>query len=435
VIAILIFSGFLILIFIGVPIALSMIFMGMLFVLFFGGGPSALLIPFNRLSSGFSFPLIAIFFFILLGVLMNETKISNHIIDFLRKITANVFKYGRTGMFMILSCAACGVLTGSAIGTTTAVGGVLIPQMNKLQYDRKYSTVLLAYSGILGSLIPPSISGLIYAIVVGLPVFTTWIAVAGAGILFASVLLVGNYIISKKRNYEAYDASKESFTPSDLIKSFFITLPALLVPIGVLGSIYGGIATPTEAGSVGCLLTIILGLFYYKTITSFKQILQVLYRSAYQTAIVMFLICASFSLSHALITTGILKSITYSMLLLTDNKYILLLLTELLLLILGCFLDDTPIMVLLAPIAASILIPVGIHPFHLAAVFVFTCLLGLVTPPVGTVLYASSAVTGVPVGNIIVEIFSFFLPALTALLIITFFPAIVLFLPKIFGLI
>ena len=433
-IAVLVFSGFLILIFIGVPIALAMITMGMLFVLFFGGGPSALIIPFNRLSSGFSFPLIAIFFFILLGVLMNETKISNHIIDFLRKVTAKFFKYGRTGMFMILSCAACGVLTGSAVGTATAVGGVLIPQMNELKYDKKYSTTLLAYSGILGSLIPPSISGLIYAIVVGIPVFTTWLAVAGAGILFAAVLLIGNFIISKKRNYEVYDASKESYNIASLIKSFFITLPALLVPIGVLGSIYGGIATPTEAGSVGSLITIILGVFYYKTLTSFQQLVQVLYKSAYQTAIVMFLICASFSLSHALITTGILKAITYSMLLLTENKYVLLLLTELLLLILGCFLDDTPIMVLLGPIAASILIPVGIHPFHLAAVFVFTCLLGLVTPPVGTVLYASSAVTGVPVGNIIIEIFSFFLPALIALLLITFFPAIVLFLPKVVGL-
>ena len=212
-------------------------------------------------------------------------------------------------------------------------------------------------------------------------------------------------------------------------------MPALCVPVGVLGSIYGGIATPTESGSIGSLLTTILGIFYFKTIKSPKQILQVLYKSAYQTAIVMFLICASFALSHVLVSTGIIKKLSFVVLLITDNKYILLLLTELLLLILGCFLDDTPIMVLLAPIAASILIPVGIHPFHLAAVFVFTCLLGLVTPPVGTVLYASSAVTGVPVGNIIVEIFSFFLPALTALLIITFFPAIVLFLPKIFGLI
>ena len=439
-ILILILLGFLMLIFIGLPIAFSMILMGMLFVLFFGGGPSNLIAPFIRLSSGFVIPLLAVFFFIFLGVLMNETKISDYIIDFLRKITGNIFKYGRTGVFMIISCAACGVLTGSAVGTTTAVGSVLSPQMNKIQYDKKYSMVLLSYSGILGSLIPPSITGLIYSVVVGLPVFTVWITVGGVGVLYALSLLVGNHIISKKRNYEAYDASKESFTSadlikSDLIKSFLITLPALLIPIGVLGSVYGGIATPTESGSIGCLLTTILGVFYYRTITSFEQFLQVLYKSAYQTAKVMFLVCASFSLSYALTTTGILRKITFSMLLLSDNKYILLLLTVLLLLVLGCFLDDVPIMILLGPIATSILIPVGIHPIHLAAVFVFTCLLGAVTPPVGVVLYASSAVTGVQVGDVIIEIFKFFLPALIILLIIVFFPDIVLFLPKIFGLI
>ena len=119
----------------------------------------------------------------------------------------------------------------------------------------------------------------------------------------------------------------------------------------------------------------------------------------------------------------------------TDNKYILLLLVELLILFLGCFLDDGPIMILLGPISAAILIPIGIHPFHLAAVFVFAGVLAMVTPPVGIVLYAASAVVGIPFGNAVMEIWKFFLPALVILLIITFFPAIVLFLPKILGLI
>jgi C4-dicarboxylate transporter DctM subunit len=438
--AFLVFLCFIILILIGIPIALAMILTGMLFQLYFGGGVARLLIAFNRLSSGFSYSLLAIFFFIFLGVMMNETKLSDVIVDFLRKITRRIFKYGRTGAILILSCAATGVLTGSAIGTATAVGSIVIPQMNKLQYDKKYSTTLLAYSGILGSLIPPSITGLIYAVIVGLPVLTVWIAVGGAGILYALLLVFANHLISKKRNYEVYNTLKESeeslSSPSSNLKNtFFKTFPALLVPIGIIGTIYGGIATPTESGSIGALITLILGLFYYKTITSFKQISRVLFASAYQTAMVMFLMCASFSLSHVLITTGIIKKITIVMLLLTDNKYILLLLTELLLLILGCFLDDVPIMILLAPIATSILVPIGVHPVHLAVIFVFCVMIGLVTPPVGSVLYASSAVTGVPVGSIIKNIFLFLWPALVVLLIITFVPSIALFLPKIFGLI
>lgn len=433
-IAFFVFLSFLILIFIGVPIAISMLLVGMIFVLVLGGGLTELIMPFNRLSSGFSFSLLAIYFFISLGVLMNETKLSDYIIDFLRKITGNIFKYGRTGMIMILSCAATGVLTGSAVGTTTAVGGIIVPQMEKLKYDKKYYTTLLAYSGTLGTLIPPSITGLIYAVITSIPVLTIWVAVAGAGILYTATLMLANYLISKKHNYEVYDAVKESLENISLKKSFFKAAPALIVPVGVLGSIYGGIATPTESGSIGCLATFLLGTFYYKTVKSVKQISQVIFESAYRTAVVMFLMCASFSLSHVLVTTGTIKKITTSMLMISDNKYVLLLLTELLILLLGCFLDDAPIILLLGPIANAILIPVGVHPVHLAVIFVFTTVVGLVTPPVGSVLYASSAVTGVPVGEIIMEIFSFLIPSLAVLLIITFFPSVCLFLPKLIGL-
>jgi len=429
-----IFLGFLFLIFMGVPIALSMILIAMLFILFFGGGPASLFIPFNRLSSGFTFTLLAMFFYILLGNIMNESKLADYLIGFLKRLFGKVFRVGSTGMIMILSCAATGSLTGSAVGTTTAVGGVLIPQMKKYNYEPKYLTVLLSYSGILGTLIPPSISGLLYAVVVNLPVLTTWVTVSGVGIIYVLVLMIFNYIISKKRNYELYDGVLEG-TSVNLIKNFIFVLPTLLVPIGILFSIYCGIATPTEAGVIGVLVTMILGIFYYKTITSIKKVVQVFYKSACQTGVIMFLICASYSLNYVLTSTGIIKAISRSMLLLTDNKYLLLLIVELIVLFLGCFLDDSAIMVLLAPIATAILIPTGIHPLHLAAIFIFTGIVGMVTPPVGIVLYAASGVVGIPFGNVIREVWIFFLPVLIILLVITFFPAIVLFLPKILGLI
>lgn len=431
---ILIFLGFLILILSGIPIAFAMILIGILFILFFGGPSATFLIPFNRLSAGFTFPLLAIYFYILLGAVMNEAKISDYLVAFFKKLGERIFKVGVSGMIMTLSCAATGALTGSAVGTTAAVGGIMIPRMKKSNYKPKYLVALLSYSGILGTLIPPSISGLVFAIVVNLPVLAVWITVGGVGILFTLMLLITHYITSKKNNYELSDSvSKEPFI--SLVKNLFATLPALLVPISVLGSIYGGIATATEAGVMGVLMTILLGIFYYKTITSIKQIMKAIYESAYKTAVIMFLICASFTLSHVLTTTGIVKLMARSMFLATDNKYIILLLVELLILFLGCFLDDGPIMILLGPIAAAILVPMGIHPFHLTAVFVFSGVLAMVTPPVGIVLYAASAVVGMPFSNAIMEVWKFFLPALITLLIITFFPAIVLFLPKILGLI
>ena len=434
-IGILIFLIFIILIILGLPIAFSMILTSLLSVLFFGGGVEALIISFNQLSAGFTFPFIAVFFFVFLGELMTETKISDYLIDFLRKLIGKLFKLeGRTGGIMILSCAATGTLTGSAIATTTAVGGILAPQMEKLNYDKKYITILLSYSGILGTLIPPSITGLVYAVIVDLPVLTVWLAVGGVGILYTIVQLIVNYIVSKRRKYEVYDNTKDFISFHDLIKSFFITMPAILVPICVLGSIYAGIATPTESGAIGVLATIIIGVFYYKTLFSIKQIRQALYKSACQTAVIMILLCTSFSLAHVLTSTGILKSVTRSMLLLTDNKYILLLLIELLLLFLGCFMDDAPIKVLLAPLVTAILVPIGINPIHLAAIFCFTCIVGMVTPPVGIVLYAAMSVVGTKMSDIFFDTFKFLLPALLVLLIVTFFPAIALFLPKIFGL-
>jgi len=431
---VLIFLGFLLLILSGIPIAFAMILIGIIFIIFFGGPSANLLLPFNRLAAGFSFPLLAVYFYILLGSVMNETKISDYLVDFFVKLIGKVFKVGVSGMIMTMSCAATGALTGSAVGTTAAIGRILIPQMRKHNYKPKYLVALLSYSGILGTLIPPSISGLVFAIVINLPVLTVWVTVGGVGILFALILLISQYIVAKKNNYELSE-NKAKESSAGLLKSFIVALPALFVPLSILGTIYGGIATATEAGVMGVLATVLLGVFYYKTITSFKQIMQAIYNSALQTAVIMFLICASFTLSHTLTTTGVVKLMARTMLLMTDNKYVLLLLIELLILFLGCFLDDGPIMVLLGPIAAAILIPIGVHPFHLAAIFVFTGILAMVTPPVGIVLYAASDIVGVPFGEAIMEVWKFFLPALIVLLVITFLPEIVLFLPKILNLI
>jgi len=201
-IGILIFAGFLILILLGIPVAFAMILTGILFILILGGPSATLLLPFNRLAAGFSFPLLAIYFYILLGAVMNETKISDYLVNFFIKLASRIFKVGVTGMIMTLSCAATGALTGSAVGTTAAVGGILIPQMKKYNYKPKYLVSLLSYSGILGTLIPPSISGLVFAIVINLPVLTVWITVGGVGLLFALILLISHYIVSKRNNYE-----------------------------------------------------------------------------------------------------------------------------------------------------------------------------------------------------------------------------------------
>lgn len=418
----------------GIPIAIAMIIASMIFLLIKGGGMSTLLIPFSRLTIGFSFTLLAIFLFVQLGILVDKSKMGDHILNFLRIIFRNI--KGRTAVIMILTCAAFGPLTGSAVGTGTAVGTALCPQMEKMGYDKNYSGILLGFSALLGTLIPPSISGLVYAVIVGLPVLGVWMATLGAGLIYLVALLLVNSIICNKRKYESSPSSigiNKNISINEVFKTFLRALPALFIPLAILGSIYGGIATPTEAGSMGVIITILVIIFFnkiYKNSLSLKFFTEIIYQTSYQTAIIMFLICASFSLSYVLTSTGVIKSIADIVIRTSNNKYVAVFLVEALLIILGCFMDDAPIMILLAPLASTILIPMGFHPYHLAGIFVYTCIVGLVTPPVGTSLYAAAAVSKINVTDCMKEILIFFIPAVIVLVIITFFPAITLFFPK-----
>jgi len=426
---------FLFLVFLGIPIAYSMVATGIFYQLFYvGGGGGDLIIPFIEMKKGVKFTLLAVPLFILLGNIMNETTISVYMVNFARKIMPKI--PGRTGLITIFACAATGPLTGSANGTTTSIGTIMIPQMKRVGYDKKYSAALLAYSGILGSLIPPSISGLIYALITSQSVMAVWMATMGAGLLYFLVLSIMNYILSKRKKFEVSEVklgnkSDQKMDEFNLIK----TLPAALVPISILGGIYGGVVTATEAGALGSFVVLLLGLFYYKTINSIKQLLSVLYLTAFQTASIMFLVCGSFALSNIMVSSLATQSIGHAILSITGNKYIVLLLTELLLILLGCFMDDIPIMILLAPIASVALLPLGFHPLHIASCFVLTCLIGLVTPPVGQVLYASSTVSGESIDSFLFEIYTFFIPAFISILIVTFIPGISLFFPKLLHLI
>jgi len=422
---------FLLLVFWGIPIAYAMLTAGIFYQVFYGGGTESLIIPFIQLRRGIKYSYLAMPLFILLGNLMNQTNISNYIVGFAQRIMMNI--PGKTGLITIFSCAATGPLTGSANGTTTSIGTVMLPHMKNAGYDVRYSTALLAYSGILGSLIPPSISGLIYALITNQSVLNVWMATMGAGLLYLILLSLTHSLVSRFKGYEVSSKKiiKEKIGDSNLVRS----LPAVLVPVSILGGIYGGVVTATEAGALGAFITLLLGLLYYKTIRSKELLLSVLFESAYQTACLVFLVCASFVLSNIMVSSLATKSIVQGLLSLTGNKYGVLLVVELLLIIFGCFMDDTPIMTLLAPIASAVLLPLGFHPLHIAGVFVLICLIGLITPPVGQVLYAASMVSKEPIDKCLKDVFIFFIPAVISILLVTFIPEIALFFPRLFNLI
>jgi len=425
---------FLILIFLGIPIAYSMITSGIFYELFYGGGINDLIIPFMQLKKGVTLGLLAVYLFVFLGNIMNETALSDYLVAVARKLIPKI--PGRTGMITILSCALMGPLTGSANGTTVSIGAVMFPQMRKRGYDDSYSAALLAYSGILGSLIPPSISGIVYAIVTGTSVMAVWMSTLGAGLSYLLIIAGVHFILSRARGYDVSRVGEEKRKSREEERKYIIrAFPAVLVPLSILGGIYGGVVTATEAGGLGSFVVILLGLFFYKSIRSSKQISNALYTSACQTANIMFLVCSSFVLSYIVTSTSATRYTTSLILELTSNKYLVLLLVEVLLIILGCFMDDVPIMILLAPIASSILVPIGVHPCHIAGCFVLVCLIGLITPPVGVVLYAASTVTGEKLEDFLKEIYLFFVPAIASILLVTFVPEITMFFPRLLHLI
>lgn len=425
---------FLILIFLGIPIAYSMIASGIFYELFYGGGISNLIIPFMQLKKGVTFSLAVVYLFVFLGNILNEAGLSDYIVAVARKLIPKI--PGRTGMITILSCALMGPLTGSANGTTVSIGAIMFPQMHKCGYDDNYSAALIAYSGILGSLIPPSISGIVYALISGVSVMAVWMSTLGAGLVYLIILLGAHYILARARGYDLSGVGEKKRESREEERKYIIrALPSLLVPLSILGGIYGGVITAGEAGAVGSLVVILLGLFFYKSIRSYKQIFSSLYISVSQTANIMFLVCGSFALGYILISTSAAKQLAFLALELTSNKYLVLLITEGLLVILGCFMDDIPIMILLAPIASAILVPLGLHPCHIAGCFVLVCLIGLITPPVGAVLYAASTVTGKKMEDFLKEIYLFFIPSIVSVLIVTFVPEITMFFPRLLHLI
>jgi len=228
---------FLLLVFIGIPIAYSMIITGVVFVLVFGVGVSALVVPFTVLRQGITFSLLAVYLFVLLGNVLNTTRISDYIVDFATSITPRI--PGKTGVITILACAGTGPLTGSANGTTTSIGAIMIPQMVKRGYSQAYSTALQAYSGILGALIPPSISGLIYALVTRQSILGVWFATLGAGLAYLVVLMLFHFIVSRRVGYDMGIVKEEKNRRKGAVALVKI-LPAVLVPVVILGGIYGG---------------------------------------------------------------------------------------------------------------------------------------------------------------------------------------------------
>ena len=383
----------------------------------------------QRMSAGMdSFALLAIPFFIFSGFLMGQCGIAHRLIDFAKVLVGQL--PGGLAFVNVIACALFGSISGSAVAATSAIGGFMIPAMNKEGYDKNFNTAVTVTASTTGMLIPPSNILIIYSLASGgVSIAALFIAGYLPGILVAVSLMCVCGIYAKRRGYPV--GQRESF--STAIKKTVGAIPSLFLVVLVIGGIIGGYFTPTEAGAIAVVYSLVLSMVIYKEIKP-NQIPSILTKSVTTTAIVMLLIGASAAMSWLLSYENIPQEISAGLLGITENKIILLLLINVLLLVVGTFMDMTPAVLIFTPIFLPIVETLGISPLHFGIIMILNLSIGLCTPPVGSVLFVGCSVGKTSIAQVIKPLIPLYVAMFIALALVTAFPQISEYLPKAFGL-
>ncbi len=421
--AVLLFGLFFLLLFLNVPIAISLGVSSIITTLIVK--PSMVTtIATNLYSSTNTYVLLAIPFFILAGNIMDVSGISVRLIDFFNSLVGHT-KHGTAMVCVIVACFFAAI-SGSGPATVAALGGILIPAMNKSGYDKGTSAALMSTAGAIGIVIPPSITFVVYGSVTGTSVGSLFMSGIIPGILIGIAIYYAMVITSRGREL----VRQPKATGAQRWAAFKNAVWGILMPVIILGGIYGGIFTPTEAAGVAAIYGFIVGMFIYKTLKP-KDIMTILRQSVSQTAVVMLIIGCAAVFGKVLTFTGLASAASQALISVAHgNKYIFLLMVNIILIIAGCFIDANSALYILCPILFPISKTLGIDPVHLGAIMVVNLALGLITPPVGVNLFTGCGVAGISLTEMVKKIWPFVIAVLVVLVIVTYIPAISLFLPN-----
>ena len=397
------FGSFVILILIGCPIAVTLGASSVAALLM--DGSFDLGIAIQRMFTGVnSFPLMAIPFFMLAGSLMELGGISSRIIRFADTLVGHY--RGGLAFAAIIACMIFASISGSAVATVAAIGGIIIPEMRARKYPDGYSTAVVTAAGTMGPIIPPSTTFVIYASIAGVSVSDMFLGGYIPGILMGISLMIVAGIKARKMNLPK--SPKQS------------------------GKEIPGWFTPTEAGAIGCIYSFVVGAFIYHELTP-KRIFAVLKESALSSSIIMFLIATANIFSWILTVEQIPQIIKDMFMSVTDSKYVLLLLINLLLLVVGMFLDSAPALTMLVPVLAPLVTAYGIDLVHFGVVMCVNLCIGLLTPPVGTCLFVGCRVSKMPLMELVRNIWIELLTLIGVCFLITYVPPLVTFIPSLGG--
>lgn len=418
---------FLVFLMLGFPVVFGLV-LAPAILLWLNGQERDIVLLYRNVYEGMnSFPLMAIPFFMLAGELMNRGGISARIVGFAQAMVGH-FRGGLAQVNVVDSMLFAGI-SGSAVADVSALGSIIIPQMEKKGYPKPFAAAITAASAIIGPIIPPSGIMIIYAYVMGESVAALFLAGIVPGILIGVALMITIKLMANRYNLPAAQA-KASW--ADAGRAASAAFWPLMTPVLLMGGILTGVFTPTEAAAVAAGYAFLISIFVLKTLT-WSDVPGVLTRAGITSAVVLLLVGAAMAFKTVAALAHTPELLASVLLGLTDNPLLLLLLVNLLLFVVGMFLDAGPAIIILGPILGPIFVNLGVDPVHFAVIMVVNLTVGLLTPPMGLVLFATSAVSGLRVETIARAVMPFLAVEFLVILIITYVPAIALTLPRLAG--
>ncbi|MDO9229439.1 MAG: TRAP transporter large permease [Syntrophales bacterium] len=372
-----------------------------------------------------TFPLLAIPLFMLAGNLMNEGGITQDLVRFARLLLGHV--RGGLGHATILACAIFAAISGAAVATAVAIGMVMIPAMKKAGYEEDVAAALTCTAACMGPIIPPSIPFIIYGVTANVSIGALFIGGVFPGLLLGIALMIYIYILAIRRKYPL-----DTKAPlKDVLIAAWKAVPALFMPVLILGGILSGMFTPTEAAGVAVVYSLLVGMIVYRKL-GFRNLPKVFLRAGLESGMVMMLIAMSEPFAWIVAVDRIPQLLIDWISTLTTSPWLILLFVNIFLLLLGIPMETAPALVIVTPVLAPIAAHLGIDPVHMGVVICLNLVLGLITPPVGAVLFAVCGVTGMSLDHLSRAIWPPFLVSLAVLAVVTYVPWLSTYLPRLF---
>lgn len=394
-----------------------------LFALLYAGSFPLIVIPQQIFAGIDSFPIMAIPFFILAGNLMTAGGINQKIIRFCNSLVGWVT--GSLAMVTVVASMFFAAISGSAVATVAAIGGITIPAMKKEKYSAAFAAAVASSAGVCGPIIPPSIPLIVYGAALSMSVSDLFLGAVIPGLMLGISLCVTAYVISKRHNFPSHNRASSLEIRRSIKEGFW----ALIMPLVILGAIFTGIVTPTEASVIAVVYALLVGLFIYGDLR-FRDLHHILCESAISTSVIMIILATSRASSWVVVTSRFPETLSAAILGLTNSRAMILILVNVILLVVGCLMEANAAIVILTPILVPLVAKVGVSPLHFGVLMTFNLCLGLLTPPVGAALLLGNDIAEERIEKTLVATIPFFLVGFVSLMLLTFIPEIVTFLPE-----